>query len=187
MSPILGIWASQNYSRYSITGSYESIATASGTGSSGTISFTSIPATYKHLQVRLLSRSDSAGLNQVYIQFNSDTAGNYSNHLLLGDGSSASSSNTVNAVRMSISLQGGSSTAANIYGASVIDVLDYADTNKYKTLRGLGGADANGSGYVWYSSGNWRNTNAITSIQIIAENGNFTTASNFALYGIKGA
>jgi hypothetical protein len=183
MTPILGIMASAISGNLS---SYESIATASGTGSSGTISFTSIPSTYKHLQVRLLSRSDSAGLNQVFIQFNSDTAGNYSSHLLLGDGASASVSATASATRMSVSLQGGASTAANIYGGSVVDVLDYENTNKYKTLRGLGGADANGSGYVWYSSGNWRNTNAVSSIQIIAENGNFTTASSFALYGIKG-
>jgi hypothetical protein len=168
------------------TNSYESIATANGTGASGTVSFTSIPSTYKHLQVRLLSRSDSAGLNQVYIQFNSDTAGNYSSHLFLGDGASASASATANATRMSVSLQGGASTAANIYGGAVVDILDYQDTNKFKTLRGLGGADANGSGYVWYSSGNWRNTNAISSIQIIAENGNFLTPSSFALYGIKG-
>jgi hypothetical protein len=184
LNSLIGIIASSGGAPASLN-SYESIATASGTGSSGTISFTSIPSTYKHLQVRFLSRSDSAGLNQVFVQFNSDTGSNYSQHLLLGYGS-VESSGTANASRMSVSLQGGSSTAANIYGACVVDVLDYADTNKYKTTRGLGGADANGSGYVWYSSGNWRNTNAISSVQIIAENGNFTTASSFALYGIKG-
>jgi hypothetical protein len=166
-------------------GDYESISKANGTGSSGTISFTSIPSTYRNLQIRLLSRSDSAGLNQVFIQFNTDTGTTYSSHLLLGDGASASSSGTANASRMSVSLEGGASTGANIYGGAVVDIYDYTDTNKYKTLRGLGGADANGSGYVWFSSGNWRNTNAITSIQIIAENGNFTTASSFALYGIN--
>jgi hypothetical protein len=187
MAPILGIYASQISGHlFAPSGAYDSISTVNGTGSSGTISFTSIPSTYKHLQVRFLSRSDSAGLNQVFVQFNSDTGSNYSQHLLLGSGS-VESSGTANASRMSVSLQGGASTAANIYGACVVDILDYADTNKNKTTRGLGGADANGSGYVWYSSGNWRNTNAITSIQIIAENGNFTTASQFALYGIKGA
>jgi hypothetical protein len=185
MTPIIGIIASSFRSAAGPDGAYDALATVTPNGSTGTITFAGIPNTYKHLQVRLLSRSDSAGLNQVYIQFNSDTAGNYSNHLLLGDGASASTAATANATRMSVSLQGGASTAANIYGGAVVDVLDYANTNKFKTLRGLGGADANGSGYVWYSSGNWRNTNAISSIQIIAENGNFTSASSFALYGIK--
>lgn len=168
--------------------SFESIATVTvGSGGSSTVTFSSIANTWTHLKLRLISRSDSAGLNQVYLRFNSDTAANYSNHLLLGDGSSASASAIPNASRMSMSLQGGASTAANIFGAAVIDILDYKDTNKYKTARGLGGADANGSGYVWYSSGSWRNTNAITSITVIPENGNFVQYSHFALYGIKSA
>jgi hypothetical protein len=184
MTPIIGIMASQNYPR--VTNSYESIATVSGTGSSNTISFTSIPSTYKHLQVRFISRSTTSSFNQVFFQLNSDTASNYSMHLLLGDGSTASAYGEANATRGSVAMQTGSSNGANIYGTSVLDVLDYTNTNKFKTTRGLAGVDANGSGYVWYSSGNWRSTSSVTSLQLIAETGSFTTDSQFALYGIRG-
>jgi hypothetical protein len=78
-----------------------------------------------------------------------------------------------------------SSTAASVYGANVIDILDYANTNKYKTARGLGGYDTNGGGEILFSSGNWRSTAAITSITLNTDATNWTTATTFALYGIK--
>ena len=65
MAPILGIWASQNYSRYSITGSYESIATVTvGSGGSSYIEFTSIPGTYTHLQIRGILRNTGSSSSQ---------------------------------------------------------------------------------------------------------------------------
>ena len=72
----------------------------------------------------------------------------------------------------------------NVFNGGVIDILDYADTNKYKTARILCGADNNSAGEVGIFSGSWRNTAAITSIQINLAN--FTEGSKFALYGIKG-
>jgi hypothetical protein len=85
----------------------------------------------------------------------------------------------------------GTSTGGS-FGVSIVDILDYANTNKYKTVRVLSGVDFNGTlagygGYVGPLSGNWRNTSAITSIKINAQTGNFTQYSQFALYGIKGA
>jgi len=78
------------------------------------------------------------------------------------------------------------SLAANIYAVSVIDILDYANTSKNKTIRALDGMDANGSGQVILNSGLWINTAAITSVTLQASASSFTTASHFALYGIKG-
>jgi len=89
---------------------------------------------------------------------------------------------------------GSSSGTANYFGVGIIDILDYANTNKYKTLRGvlglsLNAADASGSfGRVNMSSGSWRNTNAISSITLYPTLGTgFTQYSSFALYGIKRA
>jgi hypothetical protein len=66
-------------------------------------------------------------------------------------------------------------------------LLEYLiDNNKHKTVRGLAGWDANGSGYGGISSGVWRNTNAVTSINLVPS-GNFMQYTQFALYGIKGA
>jgi hypothetical protein len=66
--------------------------------------------------------------------------------------------------------------------------LDYANTNKYKTTRSIGGNDNNGSGFVSLISGLWLSTSAISNIEIIPLNGTlWTQYSHFALYGIKGA
>lgn len=160
--------------------SYESIATANGTGSSGTITFSSIPSTFKHLQVRFIANSGS-GTN-VNMRFNSDSGTNYTYHSLDGDGATAAASGAITRT----STFCGYMTASQ-YGVSVTDILDYGSTTKNKTVRTFHGSDANGSGSVMVRSGVWLNTNAITTIEIIAAAGNFTTASTFALYGIKEA
>jgi hypothetical protein len=91
MSPILGIVASQNYVR-TPPSSFESIATATGTGSSATITFSSIPSTYQHLQIRGIARATSGGETEpidLRLYFNGLTTGIYSSHALYGNGSSA--------------------------------------------------------------------------------------------------
>jgi hypothetical protein len=169
-----------------LPGSYESIATVTGTGSSGTLTFTSIVGTYKHLQIRGISRSDYAGANvQIAVRFNSDTASNYSGHYIVGIGSTVTASGAANQTFGEGGQVTGATSTASAMGVAVLDVLDYADSNKYKTLKSLSGFDANGSGQILLTSGNWRNTAAITSITLLAGAGNWTTASTFALYGIK--
>ena len=175
------------------TPAFESIATVSvDSGGATSAEFTSIPATYSHLQVRLLGRDTrNASGDNFSIQFNSDTsASNYvSYHWILADGSTASASAIAGGVQGQIVIGEVSTaqTAASIFSAGVFDILDYANTNKYKTVRNLNGLDKNGSGAVTFSSGLWMNTNAITSIKIFGHNGNWAQYSHFALYGIKGA
>ncbi len=170
-------------------GDYESIATVSGNGSSDTVSFTSIPSTYKHLQIRMLGRvTASTTVENTVLYFNSDTATNYSGHYLYGNGSSAAAGSGVstNGAR-TMGRVPGASIASNIMGVAVIDILDYANTNKYKTSRSLTGWDSNGNGEAWFGSGSWRNTAAITRIDIqqVYGSGGWTTSSTFALYGVK--
>jgi len=74
---------------------------------------------------------------------------------------------------------------ASAFGTAVIDILDYANTNKYKTVRTLAGWDANGSGLVSFWSGSWRNTNATTTITLLPNLGNWAQYSQFALYGVN--
>jgi len=188
--PILGITASGITGSTISTSSYESIATVTvGSGGTGTVSFTSIPSTYTHLQIRGITRGTRSNINtNVYFGFNSDTTtGNYYGHGLSGDGSSAGAlakiGTSTNALIVSIAATG----AANTFGGFVIDILDYANTNKYKTTRSLNGYEDNSAGAMFLQSGLWMSTSAITSIQITDPLGNFAQYSSFALYGIKGA
>lgn len=169
-------------SSYKAGGSFESIATVTGNGSSTSLTFSSIPSTYKHLQIRALGRNSSG-----YIRFNSDTGSNYARHWLRGNGTTASAIGGASQTEMYGFEFTDNSDTANIYGAGVIDIHDYASTSKYKTIRSLTGADKNGSGSIYLFSGLWMNTAAITSITIYSAANAPTTDTKFALYGIKGA
>ena len=180
--PILGVIDSGKSGHLS-TNNFSSIATVTvGSGGASSITFSSIPSTYTHLQIRFSLKTTADGMPLI-ANFNSDTGNNYSKHFVLGQGSVTSA--------------GGSATQnnANFYGYSVgtsatnptvgvIDLLDYANTNKYKTMRTLVGMDSNGSGEIVLSSNLWQSTSAISTIAI-ASGGTLAQYSSFALYGVK--
>jgi hypothetical protein len=183
MSLILGILAQS--AGAVAGGDYESIATVIvGSGGSSTISFTSIPSTYKHLQIRYNSRSALASVtDNLYFAFNSDTGNNYNIHQLFGDGASAGAS--YDSTGKYPSITAGNSAPSSVFGAGVIDILDYTNTNKNTTVRALSGIDVNGSGgYVLLRSLLWRNTAAITQLDITSGT-TWAQYSSFALYGIR--
>lgn len=168
---------------------YDSIATTTvGAGGSSSVTFSSIPATYQHLQLRWIARSDRAAAQDfVDIRFNSDTGANYAAHLLYGDGATASAAAYVSNTSAGVIFMPASTATASVFGTGVMDILDYANTNKYKTTRILGGTDINGSGRIVLGSGVWMNTAAVTTLTIITDNAStYSQYSSFALYGIKG-
>jgi hypothetical protein len=165
--------------------SYESIATVTvGSGGAANVEFTSISSDYTHLQIRGIGRSTSTECD-IKVQFNSDTGSNYSYHRLQGNGSTTGADGSGSQTTMFYC--GRIDASTSVFGATIIDILDYKNTNKYKTLRALMGFDANGSGYSSLGSGMWMNTNAVTSIKLIPHAGNFAQYSEFSLYGIRGA
>ena len=185
--PILGIIAS---SLLAAAGDYESIATVSvGSGGAANVEFTSIPATYSHLQIRGMAKDSNSTTQQLRLQINTDTGNNYAYHQLFGDGSSASAGAAASQALISIPYAVALNNVTSVFGVTIVDILDYANTNKYKTVRSLHGTDVNGSdGVVGISSGLWQNTSAITSIKFYLTGGaNFAQYTTFALYGIKGA
>lgn len=184
---ILGIYAS---SVLKVTNSYESIATVTGSGAS--VTFSSIPSTYKHLQIRSIARTSSGAYDTVLLyRLNGDsTYTNYfGRHLLYGDGSTAAAAanNSSAFTGGAVGQTAGGLTASNVFATTIVDILDYQNTNKNKTLRGLGGIDTNGGGTVAFASSLWLNTAAVTSITILPYDGSsFAANTQFALYGIKG-
>jgi hypothetical protein len=185
--PILGIFASAVTGGVS-TSSFESIATVTvGSGGASTITFSSIPGTYTHLQIRGIGRSSNGGApDNIYARINSDSSTNYSNHYLWGNGTVAQATGGSNNDLYIAGRQTGNDSLSNTFGATVIDILDYANTNKYKTIRYLAGWDTNGAGEAWFASANWRSTSAITSLTCY-NSFNWVQYSHFALYGIKAA
>ena len=180
-------------------GDFEPIATVTvGAGGASSIEFTSIPGTYQHLQIRGIAATNRAtyGQDDVKMQVGNstiDTGNNYSWHSVRGSGASASAA--AGSSQSVVFLQGSSGAAggASMFGALVIDILDYASTSKYKTVRVLRGIDTNGAvagyaGFVGIDSGLWQSASAIDRIKFDpTQNGasGFAQHSTFALYGIK--
>lgn len=162
-------------------GAYELISTAYGTGSSGTISFTSIPSTYKHLQIRYLGNKASS--SDLRLTANSIASG-YSAHYLQGDGSAVSSGAFTSQTTLIMQNSVGGSTA-NSFAAGIIDILDYASTAKNKTVRAFTGQTGTFN-FVDLHSGMIPTTSALTTISLAISSGSWTTTSRFSLYGIKG-
>lgn len=162
--------------------------TAVGTGGTSTITFSSIPQNYEHLQLRLLSRSEGPDYG-IIVKLNSDAGSNYYRHYLYADGSTIVSGGDASAFSGALFLYAALSTStANVYSINILDVLDYTNTNKYKTMRNLNGLDSNGSGFVSLTSALWNSTTAVNSITLTIYGGHdFAEYTHAALYGIKRA
>jgi hypothetical protein len=175
-----------------IAGDYQSIATTTvGAGGVAEIDFTSIPSTFKHLQVRALVRTNRASTRDaLYIYLNNTrTTTSYTTHNLNGDGASATSAGygSGSGVGAQSGLLLGNSVASQTFSVFIMDILDYADTNKNKTIRMLGGWDSNGFGDVFLNSNAFLSNSAIDRIGFDPTNGTgLLENSQFALYGIKG-
>jgi len=165
---------------------FQSIATVVvPSGGQSSVTFSNIPSTFTHLQVRAICSSSSAP-DFANLKVNSDTTGsNYARHLLYADGGSVTAAASTGST---ITNLGKISNSSTIMATFIVDILDYANANKNKTIRSLGGYDSNGSGEIDFNSILWMNTNAITSLQFTTYNSaNFVQYSSFALYGIKAA
>ncbi len=165
-----------------------------GSAGSSEIQFASIPSTYTHLQIRIMAKlTDTSGVGgYAGVRFNNDaSSSNYTYHRLKGDGSSASAYGAGTGTFDWIVNERITSSHSNFdtqeHGVLIVDILDYKNTSKYKTVRNLGGYDSNGTGEILLTSGLWLNTAAISNIKVLPSAGNFAQYSSIALYGVKGA
>ena len=160
---------------------YEPIATTTlGSAATG-ITFSSIPATYTDLRVVLVGTTDSANSG---IRFNSDTATNYSETTLQGDGSSATSTRTTSGTY--IKTNGNVAFGYTLPALMEVDIFSYAGST-FKTILSRVSNDQNGSGATDSVVGLWRSTSAITTVYVFAAGGSLQTGTTATLYGIKNA
>lgn len=177
--PIIGIQASSTRQGLVVT-SFQTIATSISDGSSGTITFSDIPQTYTHLQLR--GYAAATGTTQLDARFNNVSTNSYSHHVLgqYGAGTFGEGEGARNTMIFE-----GLTHETNTFSAYVIDILDYT-TTKNKSTRGIQGFSNDGSVRGSIASNAFYSSAAITRIDLIARSANFRSGSVFALYGIKG-
>jgi hypothetical protein len=172
----------------------EAIATTYLEADTASVTFSGIPATYEHLQLRINAKSDrSYQVDAIDLNFNSDTGANYSLHYMRGVGSSPSAwgATGVTAGSLYVALTGAPGAAR--YGTVIADILDYANTNKNTTLMDVEGQTGLTTAGVFspgvaFTSILWDSTAAVTSIAMAPRNGtNFVRGSEFTLYGLNSA
>jgi hypothetical protein len=183
MTPIIGVIASSLKSNTA----YESIASIVPSSVS-TYTFSSIPQTYKSLQLRWTTVPASANVG-FYVRFNGVTANQYTWRELYGRGSALAINRTAFTGQNEIIVNNYNfGTIASLPASGIIDLLDYANTSKLKTVSAIMGMGDNsgssGTGAIVMGSGVWNSTAAITSIEFFS-GGTFSSGS-LALYGIKG-
>ena len=163
--------------------------TVVGSGGVNTVIFNNIPQGYKHLQLRVLGRDNRSNYaTNFYIQFNGDNSLNYADHSLYGNGATTVAAANTSQSSASLGRFTGGTTQSNTFGAAIVDILDYTNINKNKTVRSLSGYDDNGvnGGQIWLNSNLWMSTVSITSITIVPVGSLISQYSRFSLYGIKG-
>jgi len=190
--PILGTLAS---SVQKITGSFESIATATVTTSGvRTLNFSSIPSTYKSLQIRGIVRvtaPSETSMRSMLIKLNNSTTTTSAYHWIQGNGSTvgASANSGTTSIYADVLIPTGAGANPD-FGAFTMDLIDYASTTKNKTMRMYFGG--NHSGYsadsvIWLQSALWIDTTAVNRLTFDSPSFDFVVGSTLSLYGIKGA
>ena len=150
------------------------------------ITFAGLPQTYSHFQIRgLIKSSGGSGPYIAYGRFNDDTASNYSDHTLSGNGTTTAATGDASISKITVAVIPDSSYS-NVFTSFALDIFDYTNTNKYKTTRSLSGYETNSNGRVYFSSGSWRSTSAISSITFsLGTSQDFPQYSNISIYGVN--
>jgi hypothetical protein len=159
---------------------YESIATYTVPSAQASYTFTSIPAIYTDLILVINAGGSTAGAVGCYMQFNGDTATNYSDTYILGTGSAATSGRDTSVDHASA----GYPLYSTLTSTLITHIMNYTNTTTYKSSVNRG----NDATFGTLAAVNlWRSTAAINAIKIYPASGNFLTGSTFTLYGIKAA
>jgi len=156
--------------------------------SAASVTFSSIPATFTDLVLRISSRSDNTiAASTIRLRFNGSSSASYSETLLSGSGSAAVSARSSSATYMfnaGYFVDDANGATANTFGTTEIYIPSYTVAQN-KPLSGITAQEDNATAArITAEAGLWSNTAAITSIEIFS-NYNFLSTSSFYLYGIK--
>jgi hypothetical protein len=165
---------------------YTPISTTTLESNQSSVTFTSFSG-YTDLVLIIGSATFTAN-STLYVQYNSDTGSNYSSNRLTGNGTTASSSRTTSANGAQIGA--GDGMSSSVMQTCVVQFQNYANSTTYKTaIARWNRSDAE----VAATASLWRNTNAITTIEVYGgfangtKNSSLKTGTTLTLYGILAA
>lgn len=162
---------------------YTLISSNTLSSSQASVSLNSIPNTYTDIVLKISARTDNAGTDFIQLTINSQT-GTYSNTLLLGNGSTASSTRNTGQSYLRAGYVNNANDTSNTFSYGEIYIPNYASTND-KPLSSIGYTENNATtAYISNYANLFQYSSAITSLTMVA-NGNFVSGSSFWLYGIK--
>lgn len=169
-----------------IPNSFELIQTTLITTNTSTVTFSSIPQTYRHLELRYVYVAGSNG-GAPQMTINGDTTSNYARHGVTGFNGGVNAFGNINAASMNVAglNVGGNTTSPQV---AIVTFTDYSSTTKLKVIRtlwGIAGTLQNNSENGFYS-GLWRTGDPITSFTITSGGANWANGSRLSLYGIRG-
>lgn len=166
------------------------LAEVSGTGSSGILTFSAIPATFGELLVTVWGRSSAAvAASTLMLSLNGNTTpADYDYQYMRAAGTALEGAESVGAAAFIFcGFMPGASSTASLHSAAKIWLPEYANTGAFKTVIAHAAGQSNlvaGGLYVWQASGTFESTAAISSVTLTLGTGNWTTASRARLYGV---
>jgi len=152
---------------------YVALATTTLSATASSVTFSSIPASYRDL-VLVAQVPNHSGVAQVYLRYNGDSGANYTNVYMRGIGSAAQSGSDSLTINYLFNY-------APVNAVAVTQIMDYSATDKHKTL--LTRTNMPSSATVAYAS-RWADTSAINSIEVFTNAGTLNAGSVLSLYGI---
>ena len=157
------------------TPTYIALATVTLGTATSSVTFSSIPATYRDLV--FVVNGGIVSSSDIFYRLNADSGANYGNVTLYGDGTSALSNANVTSNQGAVHYADSGSQFVTTFS-----IMDYSATDKHKTAISRGSSGS--AGLVISYASRWANTAAVTSVICGGLGTNLTTGTTLSLYGI---
>lgn len=187
MSPLLlGILNSQ--AAGGGAGAYDHIETINISSTTSSVTLSSIPQNYDHLQLMIFAKgsSNSSYMDNVILSYNNNSSYIYTNFYYASFGATTATSGGTGYNQVTVN--GGMCQIgdSNVYAGADVQINDYASTSKWKTTRSTSGGVTSNDSWAGLQSHLFKSTDAITSIVCTPGAGSFVSGSYISLYGWGG-
>lgn len=182
------LWAWDGSAYNQVWPGYTKISETVLSGTQASVTFSSIPQTFRSLRIETTTRGDFASGSIAWgLRFNSDASALYNFQQVIINGTSVTASQAQSETRGYLGEISANTATANCASEHVITIHNYTGTSFFKQAVSLMNmvTSVGASGLHVREIGTlWRSTAAITSITLLPDSGNFVSGSTFTLYGM---